>query len=277
MLCAQGHANNTANPPVYLSMTNISKKKTSSTLSTAINPYTMPSSQSTDQSRKYSASSTFNITVLISGSGTNLQALIDACKPSGPLSNARITHVISNRKDAYGLTRASKAGIPSTYHNLVAYKKKQPQTDAGVKTAREQYDADLAQIILTRIPSPDLVICLGWMHILSEAFIKALKTATVPIINLHPALPGKFNGANAISRAHEAFQRGEIASTGVMIHHVIGEVDMGKPIVVKEVECRTGEELNALEERIHQVEWKAVVEGVGIELKELEDERKRSG
>ncbi|ETN38678.1 phosphoribosylglycinamide formyltransferase [Cyphellophora europaea CBS 101466] len=234
------------------------------------------SAPSTDQSRKYSTSSTFNITVLISGSGSNLQALIDACNPTGALPHARITHVISNRKDAYGLTRASNAHIPTTYHNLLAYKKKEAQNEAGVKSAREQYDADLAQIILTRIPSPDLVVCAGWMHILSGPFIKALQTASVPIINLHPALPGQFNGANAIQRAHEAFQRGEIASTGVMIHHVIGEVDMGRPIVTKEVECRPGEELSALEERIHQVEWKAIVEGVVAELKELEDERRRS-
>ena len=233
-------------------------------------------SQSTDQSRKYSNSTTFNITVLISGSGSNLQALIDACNPSSTLPHARISHVISNRKDAYGLTRAQKANIPTTYHNLVAYKKKEPQTDAGIKSARTHFDADLAQIILTRIPCPDLVVCAGWMHILSEPFIKALQAASVPIINLHPALPGKFNGANAIQRAYEAYQRGEITATGVMVHHVIGEVDMGRPIVTQEVDIRPGEELSQLEERIHQVEWKAIVEGVKIELKDLQNERKTS-
>lgn len=62
-----------------------------------------------------------------------------------------------------------------------------------------------------------------------------------------------------------------------MIHHVIGAVDEGKPIVVKEVECRPGESESELSERIHQVEWKAVVEGVAIVLKELEDRRRNGG
>ena len=231
----------------------------------------------TDRSRQYSTSTTFNITVLISGSGSNLQALIDACAPGGRLPHGKIIHVISNRKDAYGLERAKKAGIPTSYHNLVAYKKKQPDTEAGVKAARRAYDRDLAQIILTHIPCPDLVVCAGWMHILSGPFISSLKSATVPIINLHPALPGQFNGSNAIGRAWDAFQRGEIVSTGVMIHHVISEVDAGKPIVVKEVEIRQGELESELETRIHEVEWKAIVEGTGIVLKDLEDQRRREG
>src|ERR1043165_1065185 len=98
-----------------------------------------------------------NLTVLISGSGTNLQALIDACG-SSPLERAKITHVISNKKDAYGLTRAQNANIPTTYHNLVAggYKKKNPD---DIEKAREQYDLDLANIILEHQAKPDLVVC----------------------------------------------------------------------------------------------------------------------
>jgi len=232
------------------------------------------SAPTTDQSRKYSTSTTFNITVLISGSGSNLQALIDACSRSSALPNARVSHVISNRKDAYGLERAQKAHIPTTYHNLVQYKNRQPKTESGVKAAREQYDVDLAQKILTHIPCPDLVVCAGWMHILAGPFIDALKSANVPIINLHPALPGQFSGANAIGRAWDAFQKGEISGTGVMIHHVINEVDMGKPIVVKEVECKAGESESELEARIHKVEWKAIVEGTAAVLKQLEEKRK---
>jgi phosphoribosylglycinamide formyltransferase len=233
-------------------------------------------SQPSDQTRKYSNSTVFNITVLISGSGTNLQALIDACKPGSSLPNARITHVISNRKSAYGLTRAKEARIPTTYHNLLTYKSKQPQDEAGTQKARELYDADLAQRILTHIPCPDLIVCAGWMHILSNPFIAALRTASVPIINLHPALPGKFNGANAIQRAHEAFQKGEVAGTGVMIHHVIGEVDMGEPVVVREVKCVKGEALSDLEERMHRVEWEVIVEGTKRELAVLEKGRRES-
>lgn len=233
----------------------------------------MPKLQSTDKTRTYSTANTFNIAVLISGSGTNLQAIIDACA-RGTLPNAQIVHVVCNRRDAYGLKRAESSNIPTTYHNLSTYKKKFPANDEGTQQARQQYDADLAQILLTRIPSPDLVVCAGWMHILSTPFINALKAAGVPIINLHPALPGQFNGANAISRAWEAFQRGEIVGTGVMVHHVIADVDMGEPIIVKEVACQSGESLSDLESRIHKVEWGAIVEGTGKVIQDLEAKRR---
>ncbi|KAJ9602557.1 Bifunctional purine biosynthetic protein ADE5,7 [Cladophialophora chaetospira] len=242
-------------------------------------------SVSTDQSRKWSNSTSFNLTVLISGSGTNLQAIIDACgqapslkdrsAPRRLLPNARVGHVISNRKDAKGLTRAQDAGIYTTYHNLLQYKKRFPDTEAGVNAARTQYDAELAQKILTHIPCPDLVICAGWMHILSPGFVNALAAANVPIINLHPALPGQFDGANAIGRAFEAFQRGEISKTGVMVHYVIEEVDRGEPILQKEVEIKVGENQEELEDRIHQVEWKLIVEATGKVLETLEEKRRR--
>ncbi|EXJ79123.1 phosphoribosylglycinamide formyltransferase [Capronia epimyces CBS 606.96] len=244
-----------------------------------------PSSESrsisTDKSRAYSTSSSFNLTVLISGSGTNLQALIDACgqSPSGDsgprtLPQAQITHVISNRRDAYGLVRAEEANIPTTYHNLVAYKKKHANTEAGVQAARREYDADLAQKILTHIPSPDLVVCAGWMHILSPVFVNALAAANVPIINLHPALPGQFNGANAIGRAYEAFQRGQISKTGLMVHYVVDEVDMGQPVLVKEIDFKSGESQDDLEQRMHQAEWQLLVEATGKVLAELEGKRR---
>lgn len=97
---------------------------------------------------------------------------------------------------------------------------------------------------------PDLVVLAGWMHILSPAFLDAIP---VPIINLHPALPGAFDGANAIGRAYEAFQNGEVAKTGAMVHRVVKEVDRGEPLVVREVEMREGESLEQLEARIHEV------------------------
>lgn len=209
-----------------------------------------------------------NLTVLISGSGTNLQALIDACG-SGAIQNARITHVIANKKDAYGLTRAQTADIPTTYHNLIThgYKKKYPD---NIDRAREEYDVDLAKLIIETQPKPDLVVCAGWMHILSPQFIDALAAANVPIINLHPALPNQFDGANAIGRAWEAYQRGDIAVTGVMIHYVISEVDRGEPIIVEEVPCRDCETESDLEERIHKVEWKLIVEGTAKALSKIE-------
>jgi len=245
----------------------------------------MASGKATDKSRTYSTATDFNITVLISGSGTNLQALIDACgqtpkskdkpAPRRTLPNGHITHVISNRREARGLERAQNAHIPVTYHNLLAYKKNFPETEAGIRAARASYDTDLAQKILTHIPSPDLVVCAGFMHILSPEFVNQLAKADVPIINLHPALPGKFTGADAIGRAYKSFQRGEISTTGVMVHYVIEEVDMGKPILVEEIDIKDGDSQEDLEERIHQAEHKLIVEATGKVLSSLEEQRRR--
>lgn len=246
-------------------------------------------------------------TILISGSGTNLQAVIDKVQ-AGAL-NAQLIRVLSNRKDAYGLERARKASIPTEYHNLVKYKKAHPATPEGVQAAREEYDAELARLILA--DQPELVVCLGFMHILSPQFLLPLEKANVRIINLHPALPGAFNGVvsmniyfsvllyllqgfaailwtvdsvtdilslqNAIERAHAAWMEGKIDKTGVMIHDVISEVDMGQPILVREIPFVKGqdEDLEVFEKRVHEIEWGTVVEGVGMVLEELQAARKQ--
>lgn len=103
------------------------------------------------------------------------------------------------------------------------------------------------------------------MHVLGDGFLDLVNTVNaernVPIINIHPALPGAFDGANAIQRAYNAFQNGEITHTGVMVHMVVKEVDKGEPVLVREVEIKTGEPIEAFEERLHKVEWGAIVEG----------------
>ncbi|MBA3874870.1 MAG: phosphoribosylglycinamide formyltransferase, partial [Anaerolineae bacterium] len=155
------------------------------------------------------------LVVLISGSGTNLQAIIDAI--DNHQLSAQIELVVSNRKAAYGLTRAENHQIPTLYSPL------KPYLDAG--KSRENYDADLAQRVAECAPT--LVVLAGWMHIVTPAFLEPFQGR---IINLHPALPGKFSGTHAIERAFEAYQRGEISESGCMIHHVIPEVDAGKVI-----------------------------------------------
>jgi phosphoribosylglycinamide formyltransferase len=159
-----------------------------------------------------------SVTVLISGSGTNLQALIDACA-SGDLPSTRIIRVISNRKDAYGLKRAEAAKIPTLYHNLVAGGYYKTEDSKAVKVAaRPKYDADLAEIIL-KDKLTDIVVCAGWMHVLSPSFLERMAAAKVPVINLHPALPEKYNGVGAIERAFDDFQAGKLENntTGVMV------------------------------------------------------------
>lgn len=126
---------------------------------------------------------------------------------------------------------------------------------------------------------PDLIVLAGWMHVLGERFLDlasgldALESGMkarkpIPVINLHPALPGAFDGANAIERAYEAFQKGEIEKTGVMVHRVIKEVDRGEPVIVREIQMEKGESLEELEERLHKVEWEIIVQGAAKILEE---------
>lgn len=175
----------------------------------------------------------------------------------------------TSRKAAYGLERAAKASISTTYHNLVPYKKSQPQTPEGTEAARKQYDADLASIILALDPRPHLIVCAGWMHIVTPSFLNPVAAANIKIINLHPALPGEFAGAGAIERAWKAGREEGLKRTGVMIHEVIAEVDAGDAIVTKEIELREGESLDELETRVHAVEHGLIVEGTRVTLEKL--------
>ncbi|KAI0047148.1 phosphoribosylglycinamide formyltransferase [Auriscalpium vulgare] len=200
------------------------------------------------------------IVVLISGSGTNLQALIDA-QDTPALPNAHIVLVLSNRKAAYGLTRAASARppIPTAYLALAPYLK------AHANATRADYDAAVAALVVGA--QPDLVVLAGWMHVLSERFLDAV--SPIAVINLHPALPGAFDGAHAIERTYAAFQRGEVRGGGAMVHRVVREVDRGEPLVVREVEIREGEAMEAFEERLHRTEWEIIVEGARKALDEV--------
>jgi phosphoribosylglycinamide formyltransferase-1 len=182
------------------------------------------------------------LVVLISGNGSNLQAMIDAVQ-SG-IIKAKISAVISNKRDAYGLERARKAGIP-----VLVLPKMKEQT-------REEYDAQLAQAI--QHYAPDWVILAGWMRILSMNFLRHFPNR---VVNLHPALPGTFPGTHAIERAYEAFQRGEIQETGVMVHLVPDEgVDAGPVLAQTQVKMLPGDRLEDLETRIHQSEHRLLVD-----------------
>lgn len=198
------------------------------------------------------------LTVLISGSGSNLQALIDA-RNTPALPSAQIVRVISDRKDAYGLKRAESANIPTTYLGILPYKKKYPDASAMWIEARQAYDADLASLILA--DEPDLVVCAGFMRILTLSFLDPLQAAKIPIINLHPSLHGDLIGAHCIERAWEEWKRGERMKTGVMVHYVIAEVDMGEPVVQMEVEIEGCETLEELQGRMHGCEHGLIVEG----------------
>lgn len=122
--------------------------------------------------------------------------------------------------------------------------------------------------------SPELVVCAGFMHILTPLFLDPLSKAGIPVINLHPSLPDLFKGATGIADAHKAWMEGKIEKTGVMIHDVVVEVDEGPAMLVREIPFIKGvdEDINVFEQRVHEVEWKAIVEGTLIAVKRLKND-----
>jgi phosphoribosylglycinamide formyltransferase len=170
--------------------------------------------------------------------------------------------VLSNRKAAYGLTRAQNTDppIPTRHLALQPYIKAAPDL-----RTRTTYDAEIARIVLDA--RPDIVVLAGWMHVMSEAFLDAM--GSIAVINLHPALPGAFDGTHAIERSYEAFQKGEVDRVGAMVHRVVKEVDRGETVVVREVEIKKGERLEAYEERLHRIEWEIIVEATQMVLGEV--------
>lgn len=188
-----------------------------------------------------------NIIVFISGSGSNLQAVIDAVE-DGRI-DAKISLVVSNRKKAYGLVRAAEHGIPTYYHPLRPYKK--------ADKSRADYEADLADKIASF--TPNLILLAGWMHILGADFLRQLPKR---VINLHPALPGQFAGTKAIERAFTAYEAGEITHSGCMVHFAVPEVDAGSVIAQAEVPINASDSLADFAARMHEAEHQIIVEAV---------------
>jgi phosphoribosylglycinamide formyltransferase 1 len=184
---------------------------------------------------------TARLVVLISGNGSNLQAILDACA-SGELP-ASVVAVISNKADAYGLIRARNAGVEAIY------------VPKKGNESRRDYDTRLADDVTSK--QADYVILAGWMRILTSTFLDQFPTR---VINLHPALPGMFPGTHAIERAFNAYQRGEIDHTGVMVHLVPDEgVDNGPVLASEIVSIHRDDILESLEARIHEIEHKLLV------------------
>lgn len=213
------------------------------------------------------------IAVLISGSGSNLQAIIDKIDDN-TIPNAEIVSVISSSKKAYGLTRAAENNIPTTVHSLFPYYKGVSKDDAEKRAAkRVEFELKLAEIINST--KADVVVCAGWLLILGKDFLSNV-SGDVPIINLHPALPGAFDGTvHAIDMAYESAQKlkaetGQNFTAGCMCHYVIEDVDKGEPIIVKELVINPEEEtLDDYETRLHSTEHTAIVEAVNKVLGDI--------
>lgn len=190
---------------------------------------------------------TARLVVLVSGSGTNLQAILDAIAEKQ--LDAEVSLVVSNRKAAYGLVRAEQAGIPTLYFPL------KPYTDAGL--SREDYDRALAERLVEL--QPDVIVLAGWMHIFDAVFLDSFPEQ---VINLHPALPGQFPGIHAIERTFEAYQLGEVETGGCMVHFVIHEVDAGRVIAQTEISLYSDDTLEKFEARVHEAEHRLLIDAL---------------
>ncbi|MDZ4167990.1 MAG: phosphoribosylglycinamide formyltransferase [Coriobacteriia bacterium] len=179
--------------------------------------------------------------VLISGSGTNLQAVIDACA-SGAL-DARVAVVISNKEAALGLERARRAGIPAVHIDAAAMADYRAYNHA----IREALDAH----------GVELVVMAGYMRLLGNEVLRAYPGA---VINLHPALLPAFPGASAIG---DAFAYG-VKVTGVTVHFADEEFDRGPIICQEPVRIEESDTLETLEAKIHQVEHRLLPEAIGL-------------
>jgi phosphoribosylglycinamide formyltransferase-1 len=181
------------------------------------------------------------LVVLVSGSGSNLQAILDATA-TGAL-NAEIALVVSNLPGVRALERAAAAGVPATVLERLPG---EPRPD---------YDARLAAVVADA--RPDWVVLAGWMRILTMNFLSRFDRR---VVNLHPALPGELPGTHAIERAFDEAQAGRRARTGVMVHLVPDEgVDDGPVLATAEVPIHPTDTLDSLAERVHDTEHSLLV------------------
>lgn len=189
-----------------------------------------------------------NIAVLVSGGGTNLQALIDA-QQRGELGGGEITAVISTRKDAYALERAAGAGIPGYVVERRAYPDNRAMTQAMV---RKLQALDI-----------QLVVLAGCMVIFTNELVDAYPNA---IMNVHPALIPSFCGKGFYGlHVHEAALEYGVKLSGATVHFVSEECDGGPIIAQRAVAVEEGDTPETLQRRImEEAEWKLLPEAVSL-------------
>ncbi len=169
--------------------------------------------------------------VLISGNGSNLQAILDAASAAD--YPAEISLVLSNRADAFGLTRAKKAGVATL---TIAH---------GDFPDREQFDRAMDAAL--RAAEIELVVMAGFMRILSDTFVQQWQGR---LINIHPSLLPAYKGLNTHARVLEAGER----EHGCSVHWVIPELDAGELIAQATLTIMTGDTAETLQRRVHALE-----------------------
>lgn len=189
-----------------------------------------------------------NIVVLVSGGGTNLQALIDA-QNSGIIKNGKISCVISSKTDAYALQRAEKNNIPTRVISRKSYDDNKSYSKAILEALNEE--------------KADLIVLAGFMIILDEMITKAYP---YKIINVHPALIPSFCGEGFYGlKVHEKALEYGVKISGATVHFVNEKADAGAIIMQRAVPVENGDTPEILQKRImEQAEWKILPETVSL-------------
>ena len=189
-----------------------------------------------------------NIVVLVSGGGTNLQALIDAQK-AGKIPNGRITCVISSNADAYALVRAKENGIGTRVLSPKSYPTKSAYADALLEALFQEY--------------ADLIVLAGFMTILDQSIIRAYHNQ---IINVHPSLIPSFCGEGFYGlRVHEAALARGVKFTGATVHFVNEVADDGPIILQQPVAVFPDDTPEVLQKRVmEQAEWQILPQAVNL-------------
>ena len=189
------------------------------------------------------------LAVLVSGSGSNLQAIIDAIK-THLLENTEISIVISNKKNAYALIRAENEKINNLYLNPKDF------------NTSLDFEKKLVETISNY--GVDLIVLAGFTKILSESFVNSFPNK---IINIHPALLPLFGGKDMYGeRVHEAVLNSNVKESGCTVHFVTSEVDGGPIISQRKVPVLKGDTAETLSKRILEQEHKLIVESVNMVL-----------
>ena len=196
-----------------------------------------------------------NVAVLVSGGGTNLQALIDAQK-RGELGRGEIKLVISNRKNAYALQRAENNGIETAY----------------VKMRRGDSACENELLELLQKKGIDMLVLAGYLAILGENIINAYRNR---IINIHPSLIPSFCGMGYYGlKVHEAALEYGVKVTGATVHYVNEIADGGKIILQKAVDVREDDTPETLQLRVMQeAEWKLLPQATKLVCERIYSER----
>lgn len=189
------------------------------------------------------------IVVLVSGGGTNLQAIIDSIE-NGSITNAEIACVVSSKEEAYALERAKKAGIDT----LVV-----PRRNFN---SNEEYSLKLLSILKEEI-KPDLIVLAGFMIVLTDAFIDSFVNR---IINVHPSLIPSFCGNGFYGlRVHEAALERGVKVTGATVHFVNKITDGGPIIIQKAVKVMDDDTPEVLQKRVMtEAEWHIMPEAINL-------------